>query len=324
MSTRTKPKILHKRFSGLILVVFLISCVGTGGEGSSGPLGGPLGPAPSPGGLPSISGNPVMGGNTATGESEVTMGAPEMPDVPVAPQTDVEDLAIKAKPVEYRIEGKIMEACQIPGEEQIQKKFAAQLLCRFDGTSDPFLPCGKGRYLKVSDPVTHHFVNVQTSLEESRFEWAFRFNVEVTGARSWSSKYPYLLAYYVAGPDNNKIAALNDSQGLIIKESLGINESPNVSPPENQGPDIPDLFGEPNDSEDKNLISDESDLIFYATRADSNAPQDLGVQLYCNFPDMCEPGPLGSHIYLGPMTLIDLALTGEDLPDSLPACPQNP
>lgn len=325
MGTCAKIPIFLKRFSGVVLVLCLAACVGTGSEGTSGgPLGGPVGPAPNPGALPSVSGGSGISGQGATGETQVAMGAPEMPDVPVAPQTDVEDLELKAKAVKYRIEGKILEACVLTGADQIKKKFFAQLLCRFEGSTDPFIPCGKGRHIKVSDPVTHHFINVQTSMDESRFEWEFRFNMESVGAQSWSSKHAMLLAYNRLEPDGRNIAALNDSQNLIMKDSVGIGSSPTWSPPEDEGPDIPDLFGEPNDPEDQNLISDESDFIFYAKSADQTPPQELGVQTYCNFPDMCEPGPLGSHIYLGAMTLIDLALTGEDLPDSLPACPPNP
>ena len=299
-----------------LVVLWLNACVGGGGGGGSvpGPLGGPVG---APAGLPTAGdGLGAIDGGSSDGGTVVAMGAPEMPDVPVAPQLDIEDPEDKPRPVEFRIEGKVQSACTLE-TPKIRKKLTAQLLCRWLGTDDEFIPCGKGRYLRILDPVTHHYLDVQVSQEDSRFEWDFFFNIPdyYAKAHPFFSRHGLLLAKYVAAPENQITDMDPKSQIQYQPHNSGI------GPQDDEPYDPPFDFGDTNDEADKKLLSDESDLKFYARSGETIPPSEIGIQKFCTHTDWCEPGQHGTHLYLGPMTLIDLALTEGDLPDSLPPCP---
>ncbi len=295
------------------LSILLAACVGGGGS-SGGPLGGPVG---APGAIPGGGGVTDMGDTSvASGESVVSLGAPEMPDVPVAPQLDVEDYDNKPRPVEFRLEGKIISACQISNTNQVRKKIAAQLLCRWQDTQDDFTVCGKGRYIKAFDHLTHYYVEVQASETDSRFELEFTFNRSEPQARlrSFSNSHRLLLAKYIPGNEQHVSDTLNDGKFQNIgKHGLGSEDDDGYTPPFD--------FGETNDEADKNLSSDESELIFYARATHLADPFELGIQKWCSQKAWCEPGPAGSYVRLGPLSLIDLAFAGDDISESLPTCP---
>ncbi|MDX1387537.1 MAG: hypothetical protein R3257_08105 [bacterium] len=290
------------------LLLLLVACVGQGGPG--GPSGGPLGAPPS--------GTDFGLGSSATGpqESVVAQAAPEMPDLPVAPQTDMEDPKIKVKKVEYRIEGRITAVCRDSGDQRVRKSIEAQLFCRWEGSQDPYIVCGKGRYLYIHDPETHNFLNTRTTESDSRFDFNFLFNIDTAnvGLKSFSRSHKMLLAAKFDPSKDSQSEKAGKSDAFYYRDS-------NVSIPETPY-DPPDIFGEPNDKADKDNPSDESDLIVYAWSL-SYSPSVLGEQVFCSYPKMCEPGgvnTLKSFIRLGPIEFLDNNFAGADLPDPLPAC----
>ena len=304
---KTQSSIIHSFFNGLLLLA-LFGCVGSGGDPTGGSGGGPVGAAPD-------AGSEFSAGLNAPGSvGSVTTSAasPEMPDVPVAPNLDIEDNGQKFS--EYRIEGKITSICQEAGGSKIRKKIEGQLFCRWKGSQDSFTICGSGRYLRIVDTVTHFYLDAQASEDESRFDFEFKFNVS-DQVLSPQPEWKKTLLFAAITPKR-----AYETDAVLRESSQGaFRETPILQNPDEVNVPLPYDPGPKYDSEDQNKFSDPSNLIVYVHTLGFQT-NELGIQKFCISKINCEQVSNGFIIHLGPITFLIEADGEVNSAENIPEC----
>jgi len=175
--------------------------------------------------------NGTSGPNGPVAESfglgDQAKAAPEMPEIMVGPsfdgQTDPSWLTKKSS--EVRIRAEVTVLCQNPQATPptVTKRIKGQVECRWAGTNDPYVPCGRERYFRIFDNLSFNFVDVLTDAEGA-FSLNFTFNLTLQTAMQsdtvipaeTKSDAPATITESAFGFSPSRDSAVSDETDLVV------------------------------------------------------------------------------------------------------------